>query len=212
MRSLRSWIWVRTVDEQLKRRLIGVSVLVALAIIFLPMLLSHKPVAEHSGKMADIPSEPAREFDPALLQDPPPKEAFSAPEPPPVDPEPATEKETSPVVPATPVVVAKPETKPKPVVAEKKPEKETVSPKPASSPFAWVVQVASFSSRDSADKLVKKLRKAGLDTMNPSVVTVAGKKYYRVRVGPEIDKKRAQNMLPRINRISGTEGQVVRYP
>ncbi|WP_456404246.1 SPOR domain-containing protein [Thiolapillus sp.] len=212
-------------DEQLKRRLIGASVLVALAIIFLPMLLSHKPVARHSGKMAAIPVEPERNFDPSLLQDaPPPNKQVPAPATKPVIPKPAPQAESKPSKPAQ-VVETKPDSKP-PVIQKKtttpeperqvenRVEKKPVAPKSVSpsSPSAWVVQVASFSSRASADKLVKKLRKAGLDTMNPSAVTVNGKKYYRVRVGPELDKQRAQKLLPRINRISGTKGRVVRYP
>jgi len=207
------------VDEQLKRRLIGASVLVALAIIFLPMLLSHKPVVRHPEKMASIPEEPARNFDPSLLQDAPPKDELPTPETPPASHAPAPDVTAAPPAP----VAVKPEVKPKskpPVVSETKPEikigqkaeKKPVVPKPSSSPSAWVVQVASFSSRASAEKLVKKLRKAGLDTMNPAAVTVAGKKYFRVQVGPELDKKRAQKLLPRINKISGVKGQIVRYP
>ncbi len=208
-------------DEQLKRRLIGASVLIALAIIFLPMLLSHKPVAEHPGKMASIPDEPVRGFDPVLLQDIPPKTEPPTVETPPVSHMPESPVAAAPPTPVAPVVTAKSEP---PVVAEKKPEakaeqkaeqkaeKKPAAPKPSSSPSAWVVQVASLSSRASAERLVKKLRKAGLDTMDPAAVTVAGKKYYRVRVGPELDKQRAQRLLPRINKISGVKGQVVRYP
>jgi len=205
------------VDEQLKRRLIGASVLVALAIIFLPMLLSHKPVVRHPEKMASIPEEPVQNFDPSLLQDAPPKDELSTPETPPANHTPAPDVAATPAAPVAPVVAVKPEAKPKPpVVSEKKPEikseKKPVIPKSSSSPSAWVVQAASFSSRASAEKLVKKLRKAGLDTMNPAAVTVGGKKYFRVQVGPELDKKRAQKLLPRINKISGVKGQVVRYP
>ncbi|HEC06447.1 MAG TPA: hypothetical protein ENJ12_06330 [Thiolapillus brandeum] len=210
-------------DEQLKRRLIGATVLVSLAIIFLPMLLSHKPVARHSGKMAAIPVEPKRDFDPALLQDAPPEKKTS--ELPAAAAVPASGVGKPPAPASSPVVREKPRPKP-PVAVEKKAapkpsektkkkvEKKPAAPKsaPAPTPSSWVVQVASFSSRGSADKLVKKLRKAGLDTMNPAAVTVNGKKYYRVQVGPELDKQRAQKLLPRINRISGTKGQVVRYP
>ncbi len=206
-------------DEQLKRRLIGASVLIALAIIFLPMLLSHKPVVRHPGEMASIPAEPVRNFDPSLLRDIPPEEVLPAAEAPPANQMPEPPAAINSPAPVAPVIALKPEVKPvskPPPVAEKKPEtkaeKKPVVPKPSSSPSAWVVQVASFSSRASAEKLVKKLRKAGLDTMNPTAVTVGGKKYFRVQVGPELDKKRAQKLLPRINRIAGTKGQVVRYP
>ena len=79
-------------------------------------------------------------------------------------------------------------------------------------PSAWVVQVASLSSLEGAAKLVKKLRKAGLDTMDPQSVTVNGKRFYRVQVGPEISRENAEKHLALIRRITGAKGQVMRYP
>ncbi len=200
---------IQAVDEPLKRRLIGATVLVSLAIIFLPMLLSHEPVARHQGKMPPIPAEPQRNFDPGLLQ-----------ETPPAQPQPVAAKA---VVPEKPAPQPKPKPTPKPVPKLKTraaatppyipgPGKKPAASAAKGSPQAWVVRVGSFSSRASADKLVKKLRKAGLDTMNPVAVTVKGKKFYRVQVGPQLDKKRAERLLPRVNKIAGTKGQVVRYP
>ncbi|WP_456375702.1 SPOR domain-containing protein [Thiolapillus sp.] len=197
-------------DEPLKRRIIGATVLVSLGIIFLPMLLSHEPVARHQGKMAPIPEEPKRNFDPALLQDADPEEA--EPAPPQAKVKPAAE---------TPSPAPKAILKPKPIPRLKPraatpphiPDPATVhQPVAKGSPQAWVIRVGSFSSKASADKLVKKLRKAGLDTMSPVAVTVKGKKYYRVQVGPQLDKKRALSLLPRVDKIAGTKGQVVRYP
>ncbi len=208
-------------DEPLKRRLIGATVLVSLAIIFLPMLLSHKPVARHQGKMAPMPAEPERNFDASLLHDIP------AGEPLPTHAE-AESKAPVAAEPAIPGSKVKSKPKPKSVPGLKSrsavpphiPDPETVqainhkADKAASgrSPAAWVVRVGSFASRASADKLVKKLRKAGLDTMDPVAVTVKGKRFYRVQVGPQLDRKAADRLLPRVNRIARTKGQVVRYP
>jgi DedD protein len=205
------------VDEPLKRRLIGATVLVSLAIIFLPVLLSHKPVARHQGKMAPLPAEPERSFDASLLREIPAEE----PQPAPAEPErqePVAAEPATPVSKATPKPV--PRLKSRPVAPPHIPAPETVQAKSRNadkttaggSPAAWVVRVGSFSSRSSADKLVKKLRKAGLDTMDPVAVTVKGKRYYRVQVGPQLDKKRAEHLLPRVNKIARTKGQVVRYP
>ncbi|WP_457673604.1 SPOR domain-containing protein [Thiolapillus sp.] len=204
-------------DEPLKRRLIGATVLVSLAIIFLPMLLSHKPVARHQGKMAPMPAEPERKFDASLLQDLPAEKPEPVPAPPEkpletVAAKPATTPRTAP----KPV----PRLKPRPAAPPHIPDparvqaNTTEQPRPSTkaSPKAWVVRVGSFSSRASADKLVKKLRKAGLDTMDPVPVTVKGKRFYRVQVGPQLDRKRAERLLPRVNRIARTKGQVVRYP
>ena len=206
-------------DEPLKRRLIGATVLVSLAIIFLPMLLSHKPVARHQGKMAPIPAEPERSFDASLLREIPAEE----PQPAPAEPEreePVVAEPATPVSKATPRPKPVPRLKSRPVAPPHIPAPETVQAKSRNadkttaggSPTAWVVRVGSFSSRASADKLVKKLRKAGLDTMDPVAVTVKGKRYYRVQVGPQLDKKRAERLLPRVNKIARTKGQVVRYP
>ncbi len=192
-------------DEQLKRRLIGATVLTSLAIIFLPMLLTHKPVTQNPGGMQPIPQEPPRKFDASLLEDDTQHNKVAetttllvAPKP---KPEPEVVKPQS-----APAVV-----KPKPATVKKPAPKKT--PKPLSAaPSAWVVQAASLSSLSSARKLVKKLRKAGFDTMEPKAVTVKGKRYYRVQVGPEINRKRAQRMLPRIKKVTGVKGQVVRYP
>ncbi len=206
-------------DEPLKRRLIGATVLVSLAIIFLPMLLSHKPVARHQGKMAPIPAEPERSFDASLLREIPAEE----PQPAPAEPEreePVAAEPVTPVSKATPKPKPVPRLESRPVAPPHIPAPETVQAKSRNadkttaggSPAAWVVRVGSFSSRASADKLVKKLRKAGLDTMDPVAVTVKGKRYYRVQVGPQLDKKRAERLLPRVNKIARTKGQVVRYP
>ncbi len=209
-------------DEPLKRRLIGATVLVSLAIIFLPMLLSHKPVARHQGKMAPMPAEPERNFDAKLLQQIPAEE----PQPAPAEPEREAPAAAEPMTPAskTRVSTARPRpvpklnsrpTPPPPVPAPKTPQaKSHEADKTASghSPAAWVVRVGSFASRASAEKLVKKLRKAGLDTMDPIAVTVKGKRFYRVQVGPQLDRKQADRLLPRVNRIAQTKGQVVRYP
>ena len=204
-------------DEQLKRRLIGATVLIALAIIFLPMLLSHKPVARHTGKMTALPVEPARDFDSTLLKDIPPVQKLPVSEVVPITP--AVAKKTVAVHTASqekPKIVTKPKVEKKPVAAVVEKPKKPIEKKHASSSkkplSAWVVQVASFSSRNSAEKLVKKLRKAGFDTMDPVAVTVKGKRYFRVQVGPELEKQRARKILPKINKIAGAKGQVVRYP
>lgn len=195
-------------DEQLKRRLIGAIVLVSLAIIFLPMLLEHEPAGLKPTPMKPLPEEPPRQFDPSLLQDLPPE----APrQPAAVQPEPDRKTASAPETPKKPEV-AKATPRP-PAKAEPKPKpKPKPKPEKAAMPRGWVVQVASLSNRESAVKLVKKLRKAGLDTMDPRPVTVKGKRFYRVQVGPEISRENAEKHLTLIKRVTGAKGQVLRYP
>ena len=215
-------------DEQLKRRLIGAIVLISLAIIFLPMLLEHEPTRVRPRPMTPIPQEPERKFDSSLLQDrPPAAQRETGIQTPAAGVSPAPRQETPPaqsVAPApkpsverkapstTTATKSEPKAKPRPKPKPKpKPEPK---PKPVASgtPSGWVIQVASLTSRESAEKLVKKLRRAGLDTMDPRPVTVNGKRFYRVQVGPEISRRNAERHLSLIKRVAGTKGQVMRYP
>ena len=200
-------------DDQLKRRLIGATVLMSLAIIFLPMLLTHKPDEPAPGTFAGIPKEPPGSFDDSLLQDKPAQPALSSPA---VAAQPAAQIH-SPAAPQS-VAQAKTPSRPKPVEVAVPPTPKA-KPKPpvkqkdeVKALSGWVVQAASLSNYASAKKLVEKLRKAGFDTMNPKRVIVKGKRYYRVQVGPELNKHRAERLLPKIRKITKVQGRVVRYP
>lgn len=74
---------------------------------------------------------------------------------------------------------------------------------------AWVVQVASFSQPENAQKLVKRLRGAGYQVPDLVPVQIKDKAYYRVKVGPMLQKSAAENLLPKINALSGSKGRVV---
>ena len=54
--------------------------------------------------------------------------------------------------------------------------------------------------------------RAGFETMEPEPATVAGKTVYRVQVGPEADRRRAEQLLPRISKAAGLTGTVMSYP
>jgi DedD protein len=84
--------------------------------------------------------------------------------------------------------------------------------KPRTGLSAWVVQVGSFSSRENAETLVAQLRKADLPTPDPELVDIRGKRYYRVRVGPVIERDEAEGMLEKVNTIAKTKAQVRQYP
>ena len=62
-----------TLDEQLKKRLIGAAVLASLAVIFVPMLLESPPEERPLGEIP--PPPPARPFDSKLLREPVPPPA-----------------------------------------------------------------------------------------------------------------------------------------
>lgn len=93
-------------------------------------------------------------------------------------------------------------------VVEKSP---SVQPKTDPNLQAWVIQVASFSQAQNAQKLVKRLRSAGYQVPDLAPVKINNKAYYRVKVGPMLERSAAEKLLPKINALSGSKGRIVAH-
>lgn len=208
-------------DNVYKQRMVGALVLVALAVIFLPMLFSREDEQRHVT--VDVPSAPQAAAMPQVQVEP-----VVVPEPQ-VLPEgsvPADEHE--PVVqqaPSTPIAPA-PVVAPAPTVASKpapvvKPAPTPVPPQPVASTkpdtsqsrvdanglsVSWSVQLASLSSRESAENLQKTLRSQGY---NAYIRSAEGKN--RVFVGPLIERAEADRLRDLLGRQHNLKGFVVRF-
>jgi DedD protein len=202
------------VDEQLKRRLVGAVVLVSLAVIFLPMMLEGRDNQDVQIKQTNIPPKPAavKEFkssvtpiaDDEPLIPPLPTVRPRAPEAPVAAPpqriveplkEPAARSEPKAIAPPAPPVI----------------EEAPVAAQPKVGIAAWVVQVVSLSNKGNADRLVADLQRKKFPAFLEQI-SVKGRDLYRVRVGPEIDRKRTEQMAQEIERQFKLKGQVIRYP
>jgi DedD protein len=71
---------------------------------------------------------------------------------------------------------------------------------------AWAVQVGSFSSRQNADRLVRSLKLKGYGAF-VTESSSRGRKWYRVRVGPQRDRAAADAIAARL-RSTGLRGAV----
>lgn len=181
----------------LKQRLVGAVVLVALAVIFIPMLLEG-PGETLVPKVEELP-EPEE-----MRQAVRPQEA-------PLTIELRAEPEQSVLTESTPQEAEKPA-----VV------KELITPPPAAEktePLAkkqdplgnWVVQVGSFSNERNAMGLRDKLRKSGFVTQVEKV-KVSGKWLYRVRVGPFLERSQADSTNKQLTSKFQFKGRVMSYP
>lgn len=77
-------------------------------------------------------------------------------------------------------------------------------------PVAWTLQVATVSSADKADKLRKRL----LDMNQKAYVTTvhsSGKNLFRVSVGPKFERVELEKLQTNINAEFGVTSMVVRY-
>ena len=207
-------------DEGAKRRLVGAAVLVALAVIFVPMLVEEKD----SGKLGEpivIPEKP--DFDAAYQKPAAPKEEdmtppLPIPEPPgglAPDEQAAIDARAQEPVQEEPVAVAKPAAVPKPAAAQKPASTQAsaaAGPKPVPAGTAsWVIQVASLGSPEAARKLQDELRGKGYAAFVEQA-NVSGKRYYRVRVGPEVDRGRADRMAAKLQGVTGNKPLVQSHP
>lgn len=207
-------------DNAYKQRMVGALVLVALAVIFLPMLFSREDeqrrITVEAPAAPQTPAMPQVQVEPVIVPEP-----QSLPqEPVPSDEEIAQQQAPSipiapnmPVAPAPSVAVSKPVAPPpapKPPVAQPAaPAKPDVSQSRVDAnglSVSWSVQLASLSSRESAESLQKSLRSQGY---NAYIRTANGKN--RVFVGPLIERAEADRLRDLLGRQQNLKGFVVRF-
>lgn len=164
---------------------------------------------------------------PPVQAKPPVPVARPAPASPPRAPAPAVKPAPEPVVASKPPVAKPaPPPAPKPAVVAKPAPASAPAPIPAAKPAApapvapaasptvqqaWVVQLGVFGNLKTAIDLREQLRKAGHSAFTEEITTPQGKAL-RVRVGPELDRAKAQAVRDRLARETGQDGIVVAYP
>ncbi len=180
-------------NQELKQRLVGATVLILLGIIILPMLLG-KPTSNmaepeitniqltrHSEKTKErtIPSEVISRYEESELELKQPK--------PPVDK-------------AKNKAVLETKVNPKLKVQARAPVAVTkLAPVTSSQKVSWAVQMGSFSSKENASRLVKRMKAAKIPAYFEHVDS-NGKKVFRVRVGPLKSKQSAERMKLKLDR------------
>ena len=197
-------------DTALKHRLTGAVILVLLAVALLPELLTGSGRAARPNAL--LPSEgggaPERSIDIDLTEAArAPAGATPTPEPAPAPPPAPIELPTPPAV-MEPAPAATPNaTVPSAAPAATPPTAEPAKAAPAPT-GTYFVQLGVFVNRASADRLERRLRREGF-TPIVKEITASGKRMYRVRVGPEIDRAAANALLKRLNE-AGHKGSVVK--
>lgn len=218
---------------KLKQRLVGAAVLVSVVVIVLSLTLQ-MPEESASGFEDDvIPPKAAGLSVKVLPLDIPQRvePSMTAPE---SEPEPVSAAadsvtttappsagetagpvapEASAAGPTSPAVVDAPANEVP--AATKAPVPEPPAPsaaKPAAgAPAAWVVQLGSFSSQENAFALRDKLRKRRYTAFVDDVPGPGKKRVYRVRVGPELLRSRADTLRVQLEKEFKLKGIVVAH-
>ncbi|GHS83423.1 cell division protein [Pseudomonas sp. PAGU 2196] len=210
-------------DKGMKQRMVGALVLVALAVIFLPMLFTRedemRQVRVEAPQAPAMPSLPEVQVEPVAVPEPqvlaeetqqPPVVVDESTAPAstpsqPITPSPQTQTQAQAAKPPAPKVEPKPAATPAPAVAAAKPaapSKIDVNGLPVS----WSIQLASLSNRAGAESLQQTLRSQGY---NAYIRSAGGMN--RVYVGPLIERAEAERVRDAINRKHSLKGFVVRF-
>ena len=162
-------------DTKLKQRLIGGAVLIALAVIFLPMLV-HGPAPDSGvGDVSTrVPDAPAGKFETRELQLGPAAGQTALPAP-----------AASAVAPAEPSAAANE------AAADAPARAAAVPADPDVAAGQWAVSFGAYASTRDADAVLSRLRQAGLEGFKEEA-QLNGRQAWRVRVGPYPDRALAE--------------------
>jgi len=199
-------------DPALKKRMIGATVLIVLAIIFVPMVFTGRPHERLESVDLGLPDQPARDLttqsiplapaprpappedqvatvDTAKSTPPPPADALSG------DAKPASATAAPAAATKTPdPAPAKPATTPAPAAPE--PTSTAAAPAPAEDdpkPTAhgrYLVNYGTYTKPENVAKLVADLKRAGVAAYDEGT-TYNGQPARRVRSGPYVDRSQA---------------------
>lgn len=206
-------------NDILKQRLVGALILVALGVVFWPIIFV-EPGSQSALEQRRIPPRPQvdtspieppdqvglrptvevvarQEIDELEVTDP---EAEPLPAP---LPEPALEPE-----PAAPVATPEPVRPAAPPTRATAPEKLALDKQGV--PVAWILQVASVSSAEKAEQLRQQLLRKDRKAYTRRVKS-NGREFYRVYVGPKFERAQLERMKTDIDSEFGVSSLIVRY-
>ena len=189
----------------IKQRFVGFVVLVAIAVIFWPIVF--------------VTPENADDFELPVFEMPPkPVVAVSERR------EPVLNKVDQSVLPKVqereppiiqPIDIASPAPDLALVDADEEPERQLSALERADFddqglPVSWELQVATFSTAERAEEIALELRNKGHKAY-VSAVTIDGTKLFRVRIGPKMQKQRLLDLQPDIDAYYGVESSIIRF-
>lgn len=76
----------------------------------------------------------------------------------------------------------------------------------------WMIQAGSFDDEANAKNLKTRLLQAKIPAFSEKITAPNGDVKYRVRVGPEKERAKAEEILKRMESEAGVKGMIVSYP
>lgn len=196
-------------ESQFKNRLVGVIILVALVVIFLPSLIDGKKTTYQQEFVATPIKPELKEHSKTF-----PETTAVNDEQLVIENEPTDQQQIDTVNTSDWQVE---EVAPTVVIEDKKvPVGETPTPKPVvvKAPVfddpAWTIQLGAFQNKANINTLLKKLSKAGFQAHTVPKEVIDGQ-LTRVFVGPDVSKQKLEEKLPRLKSLTSLNGKLVPF-
>lgn len=201
--------------KRARRRLVGAIALVAIVVIFVPIILDNEPQPVSQDISINLPPPPIDADDAAAssANSEPPSDSGAASEPErlrfrPVEQPPTGRAIDESPVPSQPATVQQPTQS---AASESPAPDQPATSSATESPAApagqrFVVQLGAFSNSQNASQLASKVRDNRFDAYT-EVVTTSGGKRTRVRVGPYPTRAAAEQARDRLKARKLTYGE-----
>jgi len=196
-------------DQNIKNRLVGIIVIFALAVIFLPMILDGSGVRKVDFEVVippqpDVASDP--QFDTRIVELNAKVDAIPLLEQRFVD-EVSSDQPALPAGKATTKPLAK--TEPPAAASGQLKEAETLPAKAGGD--SWVLQVGSYQDRAKALSQRDKLRKSNIAAVFVEQFDADSKSSFRVRLGPFVSREQATVARNKIKAKHNIDGIIMKY-
>jgi len=199
------------VDQNTKQRLVGIAVIFALAVIFLPMILDGSGVRDKTLEVV-IPPQPVSklnpEFDAKIIE-----LHSKVEELPDLEPQTADESSTGA---SNRITRSESQESNQTTVAQKtdRVAADESVPKVETSQVGgdtWVLQVASFKDKPNALIQRDKLRKSNISAVFVEQFYLDEQVIYRVRLGPFLNRDTAKIALNKVKAKYDLDGLIMKY-
>ncbi len=201
-------------DQNTKQRLVGIAVIFALAVIFLPMILDGSGVRKNTLEVV-IPPQPVVKFNPEFEQKivelKAKVEKLPSLQPQFVD-ESSSQKENK-------IERKSEQAEPKNPLPEPQPSPKE-KPQPDTGPETevtrvggdtWVLQVGSYKDHEKALSQRDMLRKSNIAAVFTEKFILNGEPIYRVRLGPFLNRDQSKIALNKIKAKYDIDGLIMKY-
>lgn len=193
-----------------KQRIVGGLVLVALALIIIPLVVDFSQNTTEKALEVTVPEAPD-EMKMTVL----PLDEWSQKIDPAVNPQAEVVTPTltpRPKQPEAAVTMPPTVTQDKPAATAAMPaEKAAVKQPGTTSADQWMVQAGSFTAEDKAKAFSDRLKGMGYPAFYQKGSDGSGAAVFRVRVGPVTDRAGAESLLQRLKRDAKVDGLVMHY-